>query len=150
MRRKRGIHIAAVSGDPGKDLFAYLFLLIMVFSFMLLMSVDQSQARQDSPDHTKSGKSSYSKVSKQNVATLRTKGDRLYLKFGNDLYDPITDMSKLELDGRITKKIDGETVQKIMYIEKQDKGDISLFHYLDTFKIFSDHQISIAFVKVVL
>lgn len=149
MRRRNRIQFTAIANDPGKDLFAYLFLLIMVFSFMLLMSVDPSHSQQRSPDQGQIGTSRFSAVSRDHVAELEIRDNRLHLRFGRDLYDPVRDMDKLVSDNRITRKTDKGRVQKILYINKQEKKEISLFDYLDTFKIFSDHRISIAFVKVV-
>ena len=42
-RRKRNGFSFENAQDPGKDLFAYLFLLIMVFSFMLLMTTEEKR-----------------------------------------------------------------------------------------------------------
>ncbi len=149
MRTRNRININAMSGDPGKDLFAYLFLLVMMFSFMLLMSMNSSESRQKAPDQNGNGKSSFSRVPEKNVAVLEKKNGALYLRFGRILYNPSTDMEKLEQDKRITIKKNGDKVQKFLYIKKDKNQTISLFDYLDTFKFFSDNQISVAFVRVI-
>jgi hypothetical protein len=190
MRRMRSIHTALAAGDPGKDLFAYLFLLIMVFSFMLLMSFDQSQSFQNTPekntpekntpeknileknllgknileknildqntlDHDtggqkKSTESTYSTVAGKSIATLEKRGSKIFLLFGKDLYDPEKDLKKLEKDKRIVVKKDGEKLEKVLYIWKTDGENILLSHYLETFKYFSQHNISIAFAADIL
>ena len=51
-RRRGGIFLERIQ-DPGKDLFAYLFMMVMVFSFMLLVTLGEKApdlAGQDGPD----------------------------------------------------------------------------------------------------
>jgi hypothetical protein len=150
-RQRQGISTALVAGDPGKDLFAYLFLLIMVFSFMLLMSFEQAGSAQKAPDHKKEGKSSLTELSKDTIGTLEEINSKLFLRFGKDLYDPEKDFNKLEQDKKIVtvKKGSGQE-QHFLYIEKKNQDDISLFEYLETFKKLSQQNISIAFSQEVL
>ena len=150
MRRRQSTSISLAAGDPGKDLFAYLFLLIMVFSFMLLMSSEQTGNAQKAPEQQKSSKSTFSQIVEKNIATLEKKGTKIFLRFENDLYDPQKDFEKLEQDKRIVVKKQGGNVQKFLYIKKTNHETISLFQYLETFKTFSDHNISIAFAVSVL
>ncbi|SDU57040.1 hypothetical protein [Desulfobacula phenolica] len=149
MRRRQSINISLAAGDPGKDLFAYLFLLIMVFSFMLIMSLEQPGSAQAAPDRKKRGGSTFSKLAKQRLATLENRDSKIYLRFGKDIYDPQTDLKRLEQDKRIVIKKQGKTIQKILYIKKTKDNNISLSQYLETFKSFSDHNISIAFAVTI-
>lgn len=150
-RRREGISTSLAAGDPGKDLFAYLFLLIMVFSFMLLMSFDEKGSAQKAPESKKSGTSTLTTISKDNIATLEEIDSKIFLRFGKDLYDPENDLEKLEQDKKIVVvKQDGREEQRFLYIEKKNQEDISLFEYLETFKRLSQKNISIAFVREVL
>lgn len=149
MRRRQSINISLAAGDPGKDLFAYLFLLIMVFSFMLLMSLEQSGSAQTAPDQKKRGGSTFSKVAKETLATLENRDSKIFLRFGKDIYDPQTDLKRLEQDKRIVMKKQGETIQKVLYIKKTKDNGISLSQYLETFKSFSENNISIAFAVTI-
>lgn len=144
-RRRSGINIFPTAGDPGKDLFAYLFLLIMVFAFMLMMSSEQAGSAQNAPARKKNGTSALTQVAIENIGVLEKQGSQLLLRFGKNLYDPETDFEKLEQDKRImTITKDGKN-QKILYIEKKGRTSISLFDYLDTFKPLSRKGVSIAF-----
>lgn len=150
--RRSRISTALAAGDPGKDLFAYLFLLIMVFSFMLLMSFEQAGSAQKSPDQEKSGNSSLKVLSKDNIATLVKQDARLLLKYGSILYDPKTDFDKLVKDKRViivTQK-GRKKPQKFLYIEKKNQESISLFEYLETFQLLAQKNVSVAFAKQIL
>jgi len=150
-RQRQGISTSLAAGDPGKDLFAYLFLLIMVFSFMLLMSFEQAGSAQKAPDSKKSGTSTLTIISKDNIASLEEIDSKIFLRFGKDLYDPENDFEKLEQDKKIVVvKQDGREDQRFLYIEKKNQEDISLFEYLETFKKLSQKNISIAFAQEVL
>lgn len=150
-RRRQGISTSLAAGDPGKDLFAYLFLLIMVFSFMLLMSFEQAGSARKAPESEKSGTSTLTTISKDNIATLEEINSKIFLRFGKDLYDPENDLEKLEQDKKIVVvKQDGREEQRFLYIEKKNQEDISLFEYLETFKRLSQKNISIAFTREVL
>lgn len=150
-RQRQGISTSLAAGDPGKDLFAYLFLLIMVFSFMLLMSSEQAGSTQKAPGRTKKGKSTLTTVFKENIASLEKIDSKIFLRFGKDLYDPEKDFEKLKLDKRIViAKKGSKQEQLFLYIEKKNQVDISLFEYLETFKKLSQKNVSIAFVQEVL
>ena len=150
-RQRQGISTSLAAGDPGKDLFAYLFLLIMVFSFMLLMSFEQAGSAQKAPDSKKSGTSTLTIISKDNIASLEEIDSKIFLRFGKDLYDPENDFEKLEQDKKIVVvKQDGKEGQRFLYIKKKNQEDISLFEYLETFKKLSQKNISIAFAQEVL
>ncbi len=151
-RRQRGGALGAVmTQDPGKDLFAYLFLLIMVFAFMLLMSFEQKDgagSTQTGPVEKKPSLTGPKTVSRDQVARLVKEGNTLLLRFGTVVYDPETDFKRLEDDGRIvTVHGDNGEVRRFLYIEKKSRQVISLFEYLDTFHIFSKQEVSIAFAR---
>ncbi len=137
------------AGDPGKDLFAYLFLLMMIFAFMLLMSFESSGRPQQAPDQKKSAVSGYAVVSAKNIATLEKKNGRLMLRFEDRLYDPRKDIERLEADGRIVSQGRAELEKKMLYIKKTQQTQVSLYDYLETFKTFSDNRIYIAFASEV-
>jgi hypothetical protein len=149
-RQRQGIPTSFTTGDPGKDLFAYLFLLIMVFSFMLLMSFEQKGSAQKAPDSKEGGTSTLTSISKENIASLEEIDSKIFLRFGKELYDPENDIEKLEKAGKLVlvKQDDGRE-QKFLYIEKKNQKDISLFEYLETFKKLSQNNISIAFARKV-
>jgi len=149
-RQRQGISTSLAAGDPGKDLFAYLFLLIMVFSFMLLMSFEQAGSAQKAPDQEKNGKSTLTTLSKENIASLEEIDSKIFLRFGKELYDPENDFERLLQDKKIvTVKKDSKQEQQFLYIEKKNQEDISLFEYLETFKKLSQKNVSIAFAKEV-
>jgi len=138
--------------DPGKDLFAYLFLLIMVFAFMLLMSFDQrdSGAAQSAPAEKKVGITGLHVVDKDRVGRIIKEKDTLLLRYGPVVYDPATDFDRLTADGRIVEVPEKNGKPKrFIYIERKKGQTVSLFEYLDAFQIFSNHQVSVAFAREV-
>ena len=148
-RRRRPALSDVLAQDPGKDLFAYLFLLIMVFSFMLLMSFEQKEAgAQTGPVEKKNEIAGPDLVSRDRVGRLVKEGETLLIRFGTVVYDPATDFQRLEADGRITE-VSGKSggSRRFLYIEKDNRQMISLFDYLDTFRSFSQQGVTIAFAR---
>jgi hypothetical protein len=138
--------------DPGKDLFAYLFLLIMVFSFMLLMTTSERQSTlpgQKGPQQSEdSGRSRLAAVSTDKIAQLVKKDGRLWLRFGNDAYDPVWDMGRLEEDQRIAviTETDGRQ-QRVLYLEEDRTNTVLLAEYLAAFQHLNRHGIGVAFAE---
>lgn len=148
-RRRRGVATQLAAADPGKDLFAYLFLLIMVFSFMLLMSVDQRKSIQDAPQSRKTGMASFVQVDKSKLATLEKQGSKIVLKIGNDLFDPRTDVDRLIRENKVVTVPDGSTEKQVLYVKKPDADQITLHDYLETFQHLSKRKITIIFAAEV-
>jgi hypothetical protein len=133
--------------DPGKDLFAYLFLLIMVFAFMLLLSVDQQRQAQNAPEQAQPGRSGFHSVSPEHVAALEKDRGKLWLWYGDVRYDPLTDFEKLVQDRRLIT--DGTGEKQVLLIGDTSGKGISLHDYLETFSVFSRQGVAIAFARQV-
>ena len=147
--RRRGITASPAAGDPGKDLFAYLFLLVMVFTFMLLMSFDQGGSGQNAPESSKTGSTLTAAVSAEQLGVLEKKGTRIVMRFGSAVYDPGTDMEKIEQDGRVVTMLKDGREQKVLYVKKVNESQISLYDYLETFQKLSEMHITIIFAEEV-
>jgi hypothetical protein len=135
--------------DPGKDLFAYLFLVMMVFSFMLLMSMEeryQKQVERKAPETRQSdaGRSSLVELEPTGLGRLRKKGDQLYLVFGDHWYDPQADFGGLETDGRIMNGAEGKT----LYLFEEKGNQVYLGEYLVAFEFLSRQGINVAFASL--
>ncbi len=135
--------------DPGKDLFAYLFILIMVFSFMLLMTTEERHARShnlQAPESAKAATSQLAEVAATAVGRLEKSGDDVVMIFAGKRYLPLHDLEKLIADGRITtsKSKNGE-VRQVIYLSTDDADKLSLAEYLAAFSFLGDHGISVAF-----
>lgn len=151
-RRRRGQLISGATVDPGKDLFAYLFLMIMVFCFMLMMAsqdVTPSREGQKSPEKQDSAASStMAQVSVDSIGQLVKKDGTIYIKYGKVLYSPESDVDKMDADGRvitITGK-DG-TEKKVLYIEETNNQQVLLTEYLSAFQYLSKKGIGVAFAE---
>lgn len=144
-RHRQGISLAFSAGDPGRDLFAYLFLLIMVFAFMLLMSFEEAESIQKSPVQRQPGKSVAVQISKDNIASLEVVDSRVYLRFGKALYDPVTDFEKLVRDKKIVTQSKNGKEQRLLYVSRENIRNISLSDYLETFKTLSERDVLVAF-----
>jgi len=149
--RKIGISLERTQ-DPGKDLFAYLFLLIMVFSFMLLMTTGERKSTmpgQTGPQkHDATGRSRLAAVPLEKIAKLARKGGNLYLKFGNEFYHPDRDVDRLEKDHRIALISDKDGRQKrVLYLEEDKTNKVLLAEYLEAFQHLSLKGIGVAFAE---
>ena len=150
-RRKNGIFLERTQ-DPGKDLFAYLFLLIMVFSFMLLMTTEErrdSIPGQAGPQkHDATGRSALTAVPVEKIGRLEKKGDQLYLKFGKEFYHPGRDVNRLKKDQRISVFPDKDGRQKhVLYLEEEKANKVLLAEYLTAFQYLSRQGIGVAFAE---
>ena len=152
--RRRGLAgIEQRTVDPGKDLFAYLFILIMVFSFMLLMTTEERHSRkygQKAPQSSKVGHSQVAEVAPVNIGRLE-KGDKgIVLIFERQIYHPWQDIERLTADGRITvsQRADGSS-DRILYLAADNAQKVSLAEYLKAFSFLGEHGINVAFAEEV-
>ena len=152
--RRRGLPgIDQRTVDPGKDLFAYLFILIMVFSFMLLMTTEERHSRlygQKAPQSSKVGRSQIAEVASVNIGRLE-KGDKgIVLIFGRQIYHPWLDIERLSADGRITisRRPDGSS-DRILYLASDNAQKVSLAEYLKAFSFLGEQGINVAFADEV-
>lgn len=156
MRRRSKERVGFVNfQDPGKDLFAYLFLMVMIFSLLLLRTAEEQIAdlsgnkspRQIEP----AGQSSLREVSIDNLGRLGRRQGEVILLFGNAGYHPRTDGGRLLADGRITPMTDeAGREKKILYLEEGQGGDILLNEYLKAFAELSRQGIEVVFVDRVM
>lgn len=150
-QRKIGISLERTQ-DPGKDLFAYLFLLIMVFSFMLLMTTGERKSTipgQTGPQqHNAIGRSLLAAVPLEKIGRLAKKDGSLYLKFGSEFYHPGRDVDRLEKDDRIALISDKDGRQRrVLYLEEDKANKVLLAEYLEAFQHLSLRGIGVAFAE---
>jgi len=141
------------TADPGKDLYAYLYL-ITVISFIFLVTAGKmpsAVSKHEGPDQLKvPGVSSLATVASRKLGKLVKKENRIYLKFGNRLIDPINDLHRLEAEGFLAanKGSDGKE-KKTLYLESAETNSVLLSEYLVAFERFSQNGIGIAFAEKV-
>ena len=135
--------------DPGKDLFAYLFILIMVFSFMLLMTTEERRARQhnqQAPQSMKAAKSQLAEIDSKAIGRLEKNGDEVVMFFSGHKYFPLRDLERLKIDGRITiSRSENGEVKRVIYLGTDDADKLSLAEYLSAFSFLGEHGINVAF-----
>jgi len=150
-RSRRGEFFSQVQ-DPGKDLFAYLFLVMLIFSFVILLTYEQKVRRQTiqkSPEEVSQGRSSLVTLKNKEIGKLIKRDGIIYLLFGEKSYRPDTDIASLEKEGILkTIQRDGKEA-KMLYIEEEPQSRIYLKEYLETFAALSDQGIDIAFARKV-
>lgn len=149
-RRRRGLPLQAIQ-DPGKDLFAYLFLLMMVFSFMLLMTMDEKQKNmpvQTAPDQeSSSARAATAVVASARVGLLGKQDGRIILAYADGEYDLATDMNRLIADDRLVLDADdGQNVQ-VLYVREDLQNKLMLDEYFVASKALSDQGIRVVFVE---
>lgn len=135
--------------DPGKDLFAYLFILIMVFSFMLLMTTEERHGHrhnQPAPQSTNAARSQLAEITFNAIGRLEKDGDEVAMFFAGKEYFPLRDLDKLTADGRIViSKTENGEVKQTIFLSAADADKLSLAEYLSAFSFLGEHGISIAF-----
>ncbi len=152
--RRRGlVGIEQRTVDPGKDLFAYLFILIMVFSFMLLMTTEERHSRQQgqkAPQRSKVSRSQVAQVAVVNIGRLEKGADGIVLVFEGQRYHPLLDVERLSADGRITvsQQLDGSS-DRTLYLVAENAQKVSLAEYLKAFSFLGEHGINVAFADEV-
>ncbi len=150
-RRHRSEFFSQVQ-DPGKDLFAYLFLVMLIFSFVILITYEQKVRKlviEESPREVSQGRSSLVTLKNKEIGRLVKRNGKIYLLFGEKSYRPDTDLNLLEKLG-IIKKIQKEGKEsRVLYIAEEPQSRIYLNEYLETFAALSDQGIDIAFARKV-
>ena len=151
-RRRQSQLTSGATVDPGKDLFAYLFLMIMVFCFMLMMAAHdatQSVEGQQSPEKQDSAaSSSMAQVSVESIGQLVKKKGEIYIQYGEVLYSPKKDVAQMETDGRVMTITDKNGVEKkVLYIEETNDQQVLLTEYLSAFQHLSKNGIGVAFAE---
>lgn len=148
--RRRGLPLAAVQ-DPGKDLFAYLFLLMMVFSFMLLMTMDEKQKNmpvQTAPDQeNSSSRLATALVPSAQVGLLGKKNGAVTLFFDDVTYNIVTDIDKMNADNRFVLKQEDGTQVKVLYLREDAHHKLMLDEYFTASQGLSDQGIRVVFVE---
>ncbi len=151
-RRRHGQFTSGMTVDPGKDLFAYLFLMIMVFCFMLMMASQdtrQSTQGQDSPEKQDSAaSSSMAQVSMESIGQLVKQDGKIYIKYRDVLYSPKEDVKKMDADGRVMTITGKDGMEKkVLYIEETNDQQVLLTEYLSAFQYLSKNGIGVAFAE---
>ncbi len=149
-RRRRRRDFFSQVQDPGKDLFAYLFLVMLVFSFVILLTYEQKMkyvSAQKSPKEISRGTSSLVSLENRQIGKLIKRDGKIFLMFGDRVYSPDTDISILDIAGIIKTRVQNGREEKVLYIEEDPQSHIYLREYLDTFSALSHQGIDIAFAK---
>jgi len=153
-RRKRNSSAHDGTQDPGKDLFAYLFLLVMIFTFMVLLTTEERRngmAGQTAPaSHPTSSRASLTAVERDQIGTLAMAGEQLVLNFADKTYHPSRDVNALLADGCVAHlPLQNGDENRVLYIAEQTQQAVSLEAYLAAFKALADEGITVAFAEKV-
>lgn len=151
-RRRRNTGLTSNAGhDPGKDLFAYLFLLMVIFVFVLLMTLHQVQADANltrAPDRQLQGQSSLKSLDQKQFGTLVKDKGQLVLRFGAQTFYPQRDIEQLLTSPYLVQEQDeaGQT-RKTLYLDARQQQPVLLGEYLAAFQALSTAGISVAFAE---
>lgn len=150
-RRQRSAN-NGIMADPSKDLFAYLFLMIMIFCFMLMMAtheIVQGVKGQDSPvKQAASAGSSFAHVDVEGIGRLLKQGNDIFIAYGDRRYSPKTDLEAMRADGRVMTLPSADGAEKqVLYIEETGDQQVLLTEYLEAFGYLSQQGIGVAFAE---
>jgi len=131
--------------DPGKDLFAYLFLLTIIISLLFLtQGLNMITQTQNAPENKAMSLKKRIKLKPDHIGRLVRKDGQIYLCFQTKLYLPKNEMDIAHLKNEGFVHLNGKREE--IYIWKNSAKNISLEEYLETFKHFNEHNINIIFV----
>lgn len=137
--------------DPGKDLFAYLFIMVTIFSVMMLKTAEQNAGLDgQAAPRPQAGAATLAEVPSERIGHLEQRGGELVLVFGRTAYSPRSDLPRLRRDGCIAL-VRGENGQEksLLYLEEDRRGQVLLNDYLEAFGQLSQAGVGVAFVEKV-
>lgn len=148
-RRRRAGSWLPASQDPGKDLFAFLFIMVTIFSAMMLKTVEQQAglAGQNSPSQTQAGATTLAAVAADHIGRLDRRGGELLLVFGDRAYAPQQHLAQLERDGHVAQVRGEDGQERQLYVAEDRRGQVLLGEYLEAFQQLSRAGIGVAFVE---
>ena len=149
-RRRRSREFFSQVQDPGKDLFAYLFLVMLVFSFVILLTYEQKMKNlsvRKSPTEVSQGSSSLITLENREIGRMVKQDGKICLLFGEKIYFPDTDVSNLEREGIIKKVTRDGKESRVLYIVEDPRSRIYLREYLEAFSALSKQGVDIAFAQ---
>lgn len=155
-RRRPRDGFVGIKADPARDLFAYLFLMIMVFCFMLMMATHDMvyDTIGDTGGHQLPVKTdiaagtALTQMDKAGVGRLVKHQGNIFVAYGSRLYSPESDLEALRADGRIRLMPGGDNTEKqVLYIEESPGQQVLLAEYLEAFRFLSRQGIGVAFAE---
>ncbi|MEA3465668.1 MAG: hypothetical protein U9R29_06640 [Thermodesulfobacteriota bacterium] len=151
-RRRNATVIAGAGHDSGKDLFAYLFLLMVIFVFVLLMTLHQVQGATEqttAPTTNQPQENSLVKsINQQQFGVLVKVDDQLVLQFGDQYFRPQQDLEQLLASPYLLSETDATGHErKVLYLDADHGQQVLLTEYLSSFQSLSRAGIDVAFAK---
>lgn len=148
-RRRRGSsEFFSQVQDPGKDLFAYLFLVMLVFAFVILLTYEEKmnrQTAQESPREVAAGNTSLVTLDTKRIGRLSRTDGQVTICFGREVFDPVADVERMKAAGFLQQSAGDDSW--VLYIEEEPGSKIYLREYLETFAGLSRAGIDVAFAK---
>lgn len=131
MRRKRR-NLISIFEDPGKDIFAFLFITTFIMVFVMLLSYEQKKkgGPPPLPVDEKKGESSIT-LHREEVGVLKKENGQIMIVLGNKMFN-LNDISIIDelVQGPWIKNIKGK---KILVIKEDPNTNILLKEYLSAF-----------------
>lgn len=145
--RRKGKSMVSGFQDPGKDIFAFLFLTSFIMIFVMLVAYEQKVKGGDKspgPPIPENGGGTII-LPKGDVGELMKENDKIFLVFGNSKFDP-TDEKQLNtlIAGPWIKEKDGK---KVMYLNLKEASNsrVLLNEYFSAFNEISRRNIEVVF-----
>jgi len=144
VRRKRKI-LSPGFQDPGKDLFAFLFLTTFIMVFVMLMAYEQKTKSVNKPPTPPSNSGGTITLPKGDIGLLTKEKGKIILAFGSRKFDP-TDQIQLNtlITGPWIKEMEGK---KRIYLKEAPNSNVLLSEYFSAFNEISGKGIEVVFGK---
>ena len=137
--------------DPGKDLYAYLYIMTILFCIMCVTAgkLQKTPSRQPGPEKNRlPATTTLAAISPEKLGRLVKENNTVFLVYGSSRYRPAQDAEKLEADGRIAITVDEKGAKrKMLYLEEQQTRGVLLSEYLSTFAHLGDLGIGVSFAE---
>jgi hypothetical protein len=145
MRRKRRSFSPGFQ-DPGKDLFAFLFLTTFIMVFVMIISYEQkSKGGRKAPAQRGAGAGTIT-MSQNNVGRLARENASLVLVYENRRFDPTNESDVKELlKGKRVQEKNGE---KEIYIVEDPQCGMLVTEYFHAFEKIKKRGINVVFGKM--
>ncbi|RJQ48787.1 MAG: hypothetical protein C4530_24135 [Desulfobacteraceae bacterium] len=137
--------------DPGKDLYAYLYITTLIFCIMFVTAdkLQNALSQQPGPEKTSLPVSTtLSTIPSDKLGRLVKESGTVFLVYGITRYRPAQDAGKLEADSRIVKITDAKGAEKkMLYLEAEPSNRVLLSEYLSAFGDLGSSGIGITFAE---
>ena len=139
---------SGLTQDPGKDIFAFLFIMNMLFTSMLVVGSNSLGTPTETPPGATGARGDAAQtIDGEKAGVIQKEGSRLWLVYQNDRYQPGKDIKRLIEDGHVFTEGTDKNKRQVLYILDNGVRDINLSLYFKTFRPVQQAGVGVVFVR---